>query len=513
MEEAVPKKAEEVLRTVFGYDSFRPGQAALIGALMAGRDVLGVMPTGAGKSLCYQVPALAVPGTALVISPLIALMDDQTETLRRRGVSAAALHSGNGGTIPHTGNGGAAAGAASPDPSWPPRFLFVAPGRLLSPSFRALLSRLTLSFVFIDEAHCAVTWGREFRPSYRRIPAFLESLPHRPPVGAFTATADPAAREAIISALSLDRPFRLVTGFDRPNLYYAVFHPEHKNAALLALLRDRPGVSGIVYCQTRYTAGALAETLCSAGFPAVPYHAGLPPSARKRNQALFMSGRIPVICATSAFGMGIDKPDIRYVIHYNMPRDMESYYQEAGRAGRDGKAAECILLYSPRDAVIGSFFLDRTKKTDSADREADRAKLRAMIRYASGRRCLRHEILMWFGETAPKGPCGACSVCRGITKAQDVRRPYFREDAVFLAKEERELYERLLALRRRTAKEAGISPEKIFPDRILRAFAISLPKTKAELLLTEGISRRAAFRYGDAFLAEIRTHLYFYYGA
>ena len=402
---------QEVLRRYFGHGEFREGQEALIDALLAGRDALGIMPTGGGKSLCYQVPALLLPGVTLVISPLISLMKDQVMALEKAGVPAAFLNSSLSAMERRAIYDGLRQGAY--------RLLYVAPERLEAENFSALARELTIPLVAVDEAHCISQWGQDFRPSYRRIADFLSSLPRRPAVGAFTATATDLVQRDIVALLGLRDPVRAVTGFDRPNLFFDVRQPRNKGTALLELLRQREGRSGIVYCATRSTVERLCEALREHGIPATRYHAGLSEEERRQNQEDFQFDRCPVMVATNAFGMGIDKSNVSFVIHYNMPKNMESYYQEAGRAGRDGEAADCILLYNGQDVRTAEFLIEHShendddsidEKTRRALIERDMERLRQMTSYAMTTDCLRRYILNYFGEKAP-ACCGHCGNC------------------------------------------------------------------------------------------------------
>ena len=404
----------------FHSDRFRPGQEPLIDSVLAGRDVLGVLPTGGGKSLCYQLPATLLPGVTLVISPLIALMHDQVMGLVRAGVPAAYLNRSL--TPAQLSEALRRLGAGRY------RLVYVAPERLALPGFRALCAELPIPFVAVDEAHCISQWGQDFRPDYMRIAGFLESLPRRPVVGAFTATATERVRRDIAKNLGLRDPYTYTAGFDRPNLYFAVRSVRDRDAVLLNELERERGRAGIVYCATRRGTEAVYELLRSNGFAAAIYHAGLTAEARRENQADFLAGRRLVMVATNAFGMGIDKPDVRFVIHYNMPRSLEAYYQEAGRAGRDGKPARCLLLYNADDVSLQEYLIARTEPnpdmTDAERLEArrrDNERLRRMTSYAMGGSCLRNTILRYFGER-PTAPCGRCSVCAAAARLRESAR-------------------------------------------------------------------------------------------
>ena len=411
---------EEALKTYFGYDAFRGGQEPVIDTLLSGRDALAIMPTGAGKSVCYQVPALLLPGIALVISPLVSLMRDQVTQLVQMGVPAAFLNSSL------TFRQYLLALSRAKEGRY--KIIYVAPERLETEGFLDFACHADISLVAVDEAHCISQWGQDFRPSYLHIPAFLEKLGRRPPLGAFTATATPEVREDIEKLLGLRDPLRVTTGFDRKNLYFEVQEPADKRSALLELVRSRPDKCGIVYCSTRKTVEEVCGLLQEAGVSATRYHAGLEPEERQRNQEDFLYDRARVMVATNAFGMGIDKSDVRYVIHYNMPKDIESYYQEAGRAGRDGLPSSCILLYSGRDVRTAQFLIEHGESREELDaetaerlRERDMLRLRKMVGYCRTRRCLRQYILQYFGETAPD-TCDTCWNCLHNFEEVDIGR-------------------------------------------------------------------------------------------
>ena len=403
--------AQDILKQYFGYDSFRPGQDELVRAILSGRDTLGIMPTGAGKSICYQVPAMLFPGLTLVISPLISLMKDQVGALVEAGVPAACINSAMSAEEFRDALYFAGRGQY--------KLLYVAPERLTAPSFLEFAKRVPISMVTVDEAHCISQWGQDFRPSYLKILDFLAELPERPLVSAFTATATAEVRDDIVQALGLHEPFIKTTGFDRPNLYFAVEQPTSKGTKLLQLLNERKDKSGIVYCSTRKNVEEICDLLLSRGLPATRYHAGLDPDERRENQDDFLYDRKTIMVATNAFGMGIDKSNVSFVIHYNMPKNMESYYQEAGRAGRDGQPADCILLYSGQDVRMAEFLIERSHEAedetiDEATRQQliarDRERLKQMTFYCTTTECLRHYILRYFGENSPLS-CGHCSSC------------------------------------------------------------------------------------------------------
>ncbi len=408
----------EILKQYFGHSAFREGQEELIDAILRGRDVLGIMPTGGGKSLCYQVPALMLGGVTLVISPLISLMKDQVMALKDAGVSAAFLNSSLAPAQMQAVYRNIRAGEY--------KIIYVAPERLDGEGFVSLAQSLRVSLVAVDEAHCISQWGQDFRPSYRRILGFIEKMPRRPVLAAFTATATKRVREDIEQILQLQDPLKVVTGFDRPNLNFEVLRPGSKSAALRGLIDARPGQNGIVYCATRKSVESVCRELCSAGIPATRYHAGLSDEERRKNQEDFLYDRRGVMVATNAFGMGIDKSNISYVIHYNMPKSLEAYYQEAGRAGRDGERADCLLLFSPGDVQTAKFFIqssgengELSEEERAAVTQQDMERLRAMVGYCKTTDCLRGYILDYFGQTHPKA-CGNCGNCRAGFSRQDI---------------------------------------------------------------------------------------------
>ncbi len=415
-------RAQEVLKQYFGYEGFREGQAELIEAVSQGRDVLGIMPTGAGKSMCFQIPALVMEGITLVISPLISLMKDQVRALNQVGIHAAFLNSSL-----TAGQYQKALGLARQGQY---KIIYVAPERLESQGFLsfALDPQVTISFLAVDEAHCVSQWGQDFRPSYLKILDFLEKLPYRPVIGAYTATATPDVRDDILDILQLCDPKIMTTGFDRKNLFFSVEKPADKYQSLLSYLHKKeaqmPGVSGIIYCLTRKKVEELSYQLREEGISVTRYHAGLSDEERRQNQEDFIYDRKQVMIATNAFGMGIDKSDVRFVVHYNMPKNMESYYQEAGRAGRDGEPSECVLYYEPMDVRTGRFFIDNSEADQELDevtrkivQERDRERLRQMSFYCFTSTCLREYILNYFGEKRA-GYCGNCQNC--LTQYEDV---------------------------------------------------------------------------------------------
>ena len=408
----------EVLYRYFGYTAFRSGQAELIDAQLSGRDVFGIMPTGGGKSLCYQIPALMLEGITLVVSPLISLMKDQVTALKNMGVSAAYVNR-----------------SLSADQirlvlrniqQKKYKIIYIAPERLLTESFLAAISNLKIAMVAVDEAHCISQWGQDFRPSYLRIADFLKLLKVRPVVSAFTATATQEVRDDVERILGLQNPLRIITGYDRPNLRFAVVQPKSKPLALLDFIEARPGKCGIVYCSTRKEVEKVCQMLQNKGISATRYHAGLSEEERHTNQDDFVYDRCKVMVATNAFGMGIDKSNVGYVIHYNMPQCIESYYQEAGRAGRDGENADCILLYSPSDIRTAKFLIQHPTENEELSEEersnlVKKALIRldAMVGYCNTSHCLRGYILEYFGQEYPQ-LCGNCSNCESTAEQRDI---------------------------------------------------------------------------------------------
>ncbi len=400
--------ALQTLKTYFGYDTFREGQESIVESILEHRDVLAIMPTGAGKSICYQIPALMLPGITLVISPLISLMQDQVKALNEAGIHAAYINSSltenQISKALHLAAGGRY------------KIIYVAPERLENYGFLEFARQVEISMVTVDEAHCISQWGQDFRPSYLKIVEFVCNLPVRPIVSAFTATATEEVKNDILCTLNLSAPGVVVTGFDRKNLYYSVENIRRKDDFVAGYIEKHSTESGIIYCATRKNVDNLYEMLFKKGVPVTRYHAGLNNGIRKQNQDDFIYDRTPVIVATNAFGMGIDKSNVRYVIHYNMPQSMENYYQEAGRAGRDGENSQCILLFSAQDVMIDRMLLDSRDFTDVDEedeellRQRDIRRLQIMEGYCKTTGCLRNYILEYFGEKT-SGPCDNCGNC------------------------------------------------------------------------------------------------------
>ena len=411
---------QALLQHYFGYGEFRPGQEELVDGILNGQDVFGIMPTGGGKSVCYQLPGLMLPGVTLVISPLISLMHDQVMALKAAGIPGAYVNSSL--TFPQL------RAVYRNLLMGKYKIVYVAPERLESEGFLDAVMQMNISMVAVDEAHCISQWGQDFRPSYLRIVDFIQRLPRRPVIAAFTATATAKVRDDVKRILGLRSPVEVVTGFDRPNLYFEVRHPEMKEAELLKLLEKRKNKSGIIYCATRKNVEHICGYLSDRGDSATRYHAGLEESERMANQDAFLYDEKTVMVATNAFGMGIDKSNVNFVIHYNMPKSLEAYYQEAGRAGRDGSNADCILLYGPKDVQTCRFFIengsdneDLTDDQREAIKRQDYERLEAMVTYCKTRTCLRGWILEYFGQKHPE-VCGNCGSCAKEYEKKDITR-------------------------------------------------------------------------------------------
>ena len=412
-------KDYEVLKKYFGYESFREGQQELITNILERHDVLGIMPTGAGKSICYQVPAMMLEGLTLVISPWISLMKDQVGTLNEAGIRAAYLNSSLSYAQYRK--------ALSLARGYTYKIIYVAPERLMSDEFLSFAKEMKISMVCVDEAHCVSQWGQDFRPHYLHIREFLKEMPQRPIVSAFTATATTQVKEDILQLLDMKDPYTITTGFDRKNLYFAVEKPKDKYQALLHYVKQHTEDAGIVYCLSRKTVEEVCDRLCADGFAATRYHAGLSDAERMNNQDDFIYDRKTIMVATNAFGMGIDKSNVRFVVHFNMPKNMESYYQEAGRAGRDGEQADCILLYSGKDVRLNQFLIEQGSGHEDMEeavrmelQQKEKERLKSMTFYCTIPSCLRHYMLKYFGEESD-GFCGSCSNCLTQYEECDIR--------------------------------------------------------------------------------------------
>ncbi len=492
----------EILKKYYGYDSFRPAQEDIIRQLLSHRDVCAVMPTGAGKSICYQIPALAMPGITLVISPLISLMQDQVQSLIGMGVRAAYLNSSLTPRQMEMALYNAANGKY--------KIIYAAPERLETTGFLDFAKNADISLIAVDESHCISQWGHDFRPSYLNINSFIDALPTRPVVAAFTATATKRVKEDILHLLGLKDPYNVVTGFDRKNLFFAVYDPIDREGFLIDYIGGRADESGIIYCGTRKTVDHIAAVLNYNGIDALPYHAGMNDADRTDNQNAFIYDRTKIIVATSAFGMGIDKPDVRFVIHYNMPANMEEYYQQAGRAGRDGEPSECILLYDKRDVMLNRFFIKKGAENEDfteTEREEfiknEEEKLRLMTFYSTSKTvCLRKRILGYFGQSFVP-PCNNCSVCRGL--GRNYERSAVATDTERLFVDEA-LLARLKTLRSTLAKRAGVPAYSVMGDDTLIRIAAGSPRNIKELSGIRGLGEAKLRKYGQIFLDEVNKY-------
>ncbi|MCC3375477.1 DNA helicase RecQ [Cohnella sp. REN36] len=404
------EQARRILSRFFGYDAFRKGQEDLIGAILDGRDVLGVMPTGAGKSICYQVPAMLLPGATLVVSPLISLMKDQVDAVNAAGIPATFINSSLSAKETNDRLRDIYEGKY--------KLVYIAPERLESERFRGLLRQIRVPLVAVDEAHCVSQWGHDFRPSYMSIVHLLRDIEPRPVMAAFTATATDVVKEDIVARLRLSEPIRVTTGYARDNLSLSVVKNADKRDYLARFIRERPGQAGIVYASTRREVDACQQYLAGLGLSVGKYHAGLGEEERAATQEAFLRDDLQLIVATNAFGMGIDKSNVRYVVHHNMPKNVEAYYQEAGRAGRDGEPGECVLLFSPQDVVTQKFFIEQSEADEERKRN-DYRLLNDMVEYAHTSDCLQRSIVRYFGEEGGE-PCGRCSNCTDERELKDV---------------------------------------------------------------------------------------------
>ena len=502
----------ETLKHYFGYDSLRPGQQELMDGILQGKDVLGIMPTGAGKSLCYQVPALMLEGITLVISPLISLMSDQVKALNQAGVHAAYINSSL------TENQIRAALAYAAQGKY--KIIYVAPERLNTARFLDFAYYADISMVTVDEAHCISQWGQDFRPSYLEIADFLAKLSDRPVVSAFTATATERVKQDIVASLHLQNPVTVVTGFDRPNLFFRVVNRKggkETDNSIINYVKRHEDESGIIYCATKKNVDSVYALLLQYGIAAGRYHAGLSLEERKKNQDDFTYDRIRVMVATNAFGMGIDKSNVRYVLHYNMPQSLEYYYQEAGRAGRDGEEAECVLFFSKQDIMINKRLLQYKVTSgqasdDSVARANEQRKLNEMIRYCETDECLRQFILSYFGDNSPC-ICEKCSNCVVVedeaeeTYIQTGREKKKALQLADLTPEGQELFEQLRRCRADLAVEKGVPPYIICSDKTLKDMCVKCPVDSTAMESVYGMGAQKVESYGARFTQIITAFL------
>ena len=500
----------QTLKQYFGYDSLRTGQEELINGILSGHDVLGIMPTGAGKSLCYQLPALMLKGITLVISPLISLMSDQVKALNQAGVHAAYINSSLTENQIRMALSYASQGRY--------KIIYVAPERLNTPRFLDFACNADISMLTVDEAHCISQWGQDFRPSYLEIAGFLTRLPRRPIVSAFTATATERVKNDIVASLGLNNPVTMVTGFDRPNLFFRVVTRKggsQKDNSIINYVKKHEDESGIIYCATKKNVDKLYTLLNEQGISAGRYHAGLSNDERKQNQEDFTYDRIRVMVATNAFGMGIDKSNVRYVLHYNMPQSIEYYYQEAGRAGRDGEEAECVLFFSKQDIMINKFLLQNKASagdvaSDMQKTANDQRKLQQMINYCETDKCLREFILSYFGDTTPC-ICNKCSNCVVVEDEEEetyVETGKKRKKAAQLAGLNElgvALFEKLRSVRTELAAEKSVPPYIICSDKTLKDMCAKLPRDKEQLADVYGMGEQKIHNYGEAFVTAVNS--------
>lgn len=500
----------QTLKQYFGYDSLRTGQEELINGILSGHDVLGIMPTGAGKSLCYQLPALMLKGITLVISPLISLMSDQVKALNQAGVHAAYINSSLTENQIRMALSYASQGRY--------KIIYVAPERLNTPRFLDFACNADISMLTVDEAHCISQWGQDFRPSYLEIAGFLTRLPRRPIVSAFTATATERVKNDIVASLGLNNPVTMVTGFDRPNLFFRVVTRKggsQKDNSIINYVKKHEDESGIIYCATKKNVDKLYTLLNEQGISAGRYHAGISNDERKQNQEDFTYDRIRVMVATNAFGMGIDKSNVRYVLHYNMPQSLEYYYQEAGRAGRDGEEAECVLFFSKQDIMINKFLLQNKASagdvaSDMQKTANDQRKLQQMINYCETDKCLREFILSYFGDTTPC-ICNKCSNCVVVEDEEEetyVETGKKRKKAAQLAGLNElgvALFEKLRSVRTELAAEKSVPPYIICSDKTLKDMCAKLPRDKEQLADVYGMGEQKIQNYGEAFVTAVNA--------
>ncbi|MFH0853362.1 MAG: RecQ family ATP-dependent DNA helicase [bacterium] len=476
------------LKKHFGYDAFRPLQEEIIKQVMQGNDALVLMPTGGGKSMCFQLPALMREGTTLVISPLISLMKDQVDAFNANGVAAAFLNSSLDAASIHEMQRQVQSGKI--------KLLYLAPERLALRHFREWLQNINITLIAIDEAHCISEWGHDFRPDYRNLVTLRRDFPETPII-ALTATATKQVREDIVRQLALRKYRTFLSSFNRPNLRYDVYPKQQAFATLVGLLQQDQIGSTIIYCFSRKGTEDLAKRLALNGFSALPYHAGLVPLIRRKTQERFIRDEVRIIVATIAFGMGIDKPDVRLIVHYDLPKSIEGYYQETGRAGRDSLPSRCVLLYSYGDTVKHRFFTQKIEDRDERDRAEE--QLRQVVKYAETKTCRRKFLLRYFGEDPTKVACARCDIC--LPNALPAI-----EQSNAAPKYDRELFEQLRRLRKSLADARGVPPFVIFGDRSLQDMAAYFPQSLENFSQAHGVGQSKLQSFGKIFLSAIQQY-------
>lgn len=487
---------KNLLKKYFGYDEFRPLQEDIIQNVITGNDTFVLMPTGGGKSLCYQLPALHFEGITLVISPLIALMKDQVDGLNTNGIRAAYINSSLSSNEIHQLQNRVSRGDI--------KILYIAPERLAQPYFENYLLTLNISLIAIDEAHCISEWGHDFRPDYRNLKR-LKSLFPSAPIIALTATATDKVTQDIITQLQLNSPKKFKASFDRKNLHFTITRKGRSLETIAHYLEKYKNESAIIYCFSRKDTKQIAEALQENGYKALPYHAGLTNEERKSTQEKFINDEISIITATIAFGMGIDKSNVRLVIHNTFPKSMEGYYQEVGRAGRDGLKSECVMLFGEEDRWSHQYFINMMK--DPVLKESAERKINEMLQFARSRDCRRKFILAYFGEVYDEPNCAACDICLGQNVSRELQRGYamWQEE---MDRPENEyniyLFEELRRLRKQWAEKEEVPPYVIFGDRTLREMAYYYPMSKDDFLKISGIGTQKAEKFGESFIAEIK---------